>query len=331
MRFTRHVVFAFAACAAISAPAAAQYSKVGSFISTANSHADTVRDLAGRQPLDEPKIYYNAQKMREAAKAAADALSGFGEPLASAALSPHEQMLKDPSELAKKLVYWLGDREMIDRCNQMEKLINTPTGSRGSDFADTVKRMGSDLYVLGQARMRDWEDLSRKCEQTRRWLSDNLKNTTSERDRSLQDCRPIEDAQNAAWARLQAAQRADDKADYDHDRALERVVAAEAKENDCFERYRDGVARGAKSDEAWALRQRWSYAANEQNDTLSAAFSALQTLQAAREELSRAYVQMATAQREMRQFTVASNADKIVESYNNFVRWTDLFEREISR
>lgn len=331
MRLTRHVAFAFAACAAISAPAAAQYSRVSGYLSTASSYGATVLDLANRQPLDEPKIYSNAQKMREAIKAAADALSGFGEPLAGAALSPHQQALKEPSELAKRLIYLLGDREALIPCDEMMKLINTPIGSRSSDFANTVKSLGSNMYVIGQARMRDWEDFSRKCEQTRRWLSDNVKNWTSQRDRSLQDCRPIEDAQNAAWARLQAAQRADDKADYDHDRALERVVAGEAKENDCFERYRDGVSRGAKTDEAAALRQRWAYAIAEQNDALSASFSYLQTAQAAREELTRAYAQMAAAQREMRQFTAATNADMIMENYNNFLKWTELFEREISR
>jgi hypothetical protein len=331
MKATRRFAITLAVLTISSAPALAQYSKVGSLITTASGFGDTIRDLSSRQPLDEPKIYYNAQKMREAAKAAVDALAGFGDPLAGAALSPHETMLREPGELAKKIAYWLGDREMIDRCNQMEKLINTPTGSRSSDFDQTVKRMGSDLYVLGQARMRDWEDFTRKCDQTRRWLGDNLKNATSERDRSMQDCRPIEEAQNTAWTRLQNAQRADDKADYDHDRALERVVSGEAKENDCYERYRDAVARGAKSEDAWALRQRWAYAANEQNDALSAAFSALQTLNSAREELSRAYVQLAAAQRELRQFTAATNADKIVENYNNFVRWVELFEREMGR
>jgi len=331
MRSSPHFALALAACAFLSSPATAQYSKVGGLISSANSYGDTIRDLTSRQPLDEPKIYYNAQKMREAAKYAVDALAGFGDPLAYAALSPHEQMLRDPNQLAKKLAYWLGDRELMDRCAQLEKLINTDARSRSSDFDDAVKRLGSDLYVLGQARTRDWEEFSRKCDQTRRWLSDNLKNATSERDRSMQDCRPIEDAQNAAWARLQAAQRADDKADYEHDRALERVVAAEAKENDTYERYRDAVTRGAKSEDAWALRQRWAQAANEQNDSLAAAFSALQTLNTAREELGRAYVQLAGTQRELRQFTAATNADKIVENYNNFVRWTDLFEREMSR
>ncbi len=331
MRTIHSIVLALVAGAAFSSPTAAQYSRVGGYISTANSYGATVLDLTSRQPLDEPKIYYNTQKMREAAKAAVDAMAGFGEPLAYAALSPHEQMLKEPNELGKKLVYWLGDRELIDRCNQMEKLINTAIGSRGSDFDSVVKRMGSDLYVLGQARTRDWEDFSRKCDQTRRWLSDGLKNATSDRDRVMQDCRPIEDAQNAAWARLQAAQRADDKADYDHDRALERVVAGEAKENDCYERYRDAVSRGAKSEDAWVLRQRWAQAASEQNDALSASFSALQTMQSAREELSRAYIQLAGTQRELRQFTAVTNADKIVEQYNNFVRWSELFEREMSR
>ena len=331
MRSIYHVLIALVACTCFSSPAAAQYSKVGGLISSINGFGAALLDLANRYPLDEPKIYSNAQKMREAAKAAVDALAGFGDPLAYAALSPHEQMLKDPNLLAKNLALLLGDREMMDRCAQLEKLINTDVNSRSSGFADNVKQLCGSCSLLGQNRAREWEELSRKCDQTRRWLYDNLKNATSERDRSLQDCRPIEDAQNVAWARLQAAQRADDRADSDHDRALERVVAAEAKENDAYERYRDGVARGAKSEESWALRQRWSQSATEQNDLLLAAYSAFQTHNIAREEVSRAYIQLAASQRDMRAFTVASNADKIVENYNNFVRWSDLFERELSR
>lgn len=331
MRSMHHVAFALLVGAAMSSPVTAQYSKVGSLIGSLGSFGETVRDLSSRQPLDEAKIYYNTQKLREAGKAVADALAGFGEPLANAAISPHEQTLREPGQLAKRLAHYAGERELGERCLQMEKLINTEVKNRSSDFNDAVKRLGAELGVLAQARTRDWEDFARKCDQTRRWLTDSLKSATSERDRSMQDCRPIEDAQNAAWARLQAAQRADDRADQEHDRALERVVAGEAKENENYERYRDAVARGAKSEEAWALRQRWAQAANEQNDALSASYSALQNLNSAREELARAYVQLAAAQRELRAFTAATNADKIVQNYNYFVQWVEIFEREMSR
>jgi hypothetical protein len=211
------------------------------------------------------------------------------------------------------------------------KLINTDVGSRGSSFASDLDNEALGVVIFAEAQAREWQRLADTCDKTRRWLADSLKAAASDRDRAMQDARPVADAQNAAWAKLQEAKRALDRADDDHDRGVERVVAAEIKENEAFERWRDAVARGAKSEETWVLRQRWAQSAGEALDAMSAAFNLFQTLSRAREDANRAYADLAQSQRQMRDFAAAANADRIVEQFNNFTQWTDLFEREINR
>lgn len=298
-------------CLLLSALLPAQYSRAKSDIDkvrSARSYLDLDKDRADQlsraKTLNEACDYLR-NSLAECGKELADFGSNFRDERAkprSAAATVRGQA----EALQSALKYW------------MAKL----------DSTDNHKTEGEKVLAQADELIKQWTELERRIEETRRWLADGQKSATQERDRTMQDCRPIEDAQNAAWARLQAAQRADDRADAEHDRALERVLTAETKENETYERYKDAAARGAKSEEVWALRQQWSQAANEENDALGAAYNALQSHQSAREELKSAYAQLGSAQRDMRAFAAANNADKIVENFNYFVRWNELFDKE---
>lgn len=179
--------------------------------------------------------------------------------------------------------------------------------------------------------VKQWGEYTRRIEETRRWLSDGLNEATRRKEQISRDCKPIEDAQNAAWARVNAAQRADNQADEAHDRSLERCVSAESKENECFNRYLEATLnRSMRSEDVWALRQQWDRAVVEMREALSNTYTAYQTMMTAREELNRAYQQLAPTLRDMQAFTAGTDANKVVESYNYFVRWNELFTKEFN-
>lgn len=331
MRLVLRSALACLACAILSAAATAQYRKTADLMYTLGSSlAGEMRSLSGQKPIDEAKMFACANRIKEASQNAARALSGFGEPLANAAKSPHESTLNEPLKAAKLLIYQL-DRDLPQKCESVTKLINTDVNSRGSGFPDTLAAESLGLAIMAEARYKEWQTYADLCDKTRRWLADSLKNATNDRDRATQDSRPIEEAQTAAWVRLKAAKDTEERADTEHDRGVERVAAAEAREDDAYARWRDAVSRGAQSEETWAMRQRWAQAANEEYDALVAAITLFQTLNAAREEVSRAYVQLAAAQKQMREFTVVADANKVVEQFNNFTQWLDLFERDLNR
>ena len=130
---------------------------------------------------------------------------------------------------------------------------------------------------------------------------------------------------------MSAAQVADNRADLEHDRALERCVAAEARENDCCLRYIDATLnRSMRPEDVWAARQQWDRAAVEMRDALSASYSAHQAMIAARDTLKSAYEQLAPLQRDLQTFTAGTDANKVVETYNHFVRWNELFAKDFN-
>lgn len=178
---------------------------------------------------------------------------------------------------------------------------------------------------------KQWTELTRRIDETRAWVTEGLRLATRDKDRITQDSKPIQDAQNAAWARLQTAQRSAKRADEEHDRAIERVVASEARENESYERYCAAtVASGGRTEETAALRANWARAVAEEQEALATSYTAHQAAQTAREEVNRAYAQLATSQREMRAFAAATDANRIVENYNFFVKWNELFAREFN-
>lgn len=197
-------------------------------------------------------------------------------------------------------------------------------------LAGTENHKSEGEKVLAQINelSKQWNEMTRAVDETRSWLTEGLRNATRDRERITQDCRPVEDAQNAAMTRYQNACRSAKRAEEEHDRALERVVAAEQRENESYERYSQTVTRGGTNEEAANLRAAWARFAREENEALAAAFNAFQAALAARDELKAAYGQLASSQREMVNYATATDANRIVENYNFFVRWNELFEKD---
>ncbi len=205
------------------------------------------------------------------------------------------------------------------------------TWMRRLNSPDNHKSEYENVVSQTNELVKQWNEYLRRIDETRRWVNDGLNEATKRKEQISRDCKPIEDAQNAAWARVTAAQRTDNRADEEHDKALERCVGAEVKENDCFYRYLEATAnRSMRSEDVWALRQQWDRAVIEMRDALSYAYGAYQTMVSAREELNRAYQQLAPTLRDMQTFTAGTDANKVVENFNYFVRWSELFTKEFN-
>ena len=102
-------------------------------------------------------------------------------------------------------------------------------------------------------------------------------------------------------------------------------------DHECFNRYLEATLnRSMRSEDVWALRQQWDRAVVEMREALSNTYTAYQSMMTAREELNRAYQQLAPTLRDMQAFTAGTDANKVVESYNYFVRWNELFTKEFN-
>jgi DNA repair exonuclease SbcCD ATPase subunit len=177
---------------------------------------------------------------------------------------------------------------------------------------------------------REWSELQKRVEETRRWLSDGVASTQSQKDRLMGDCRPISNAQNAAWARFLEAQRNENRRDEEHDRLVERFAGAEAKENDACSRYIDAYTARRGTEEVWALKLQWHRSIDEARELAASCYGAFQALRQARDECERAYRELAQAQNELRNWAAGTNLNEIVELNNFYVRWNELFTKEFA-
>lgn len=320
------------ACAILAAPAAAQYRKAAELMyAIGSSYAKDIRDEAGQQVFDESKIRDSVTRLCEASQNAARALVGFGEPLANAAKSPYEDVLSEPFKRVKNIMNYQLDRELPEKCDAVLKLLATNVNNRPKDYYDLLSSQLTGLAVMADARYSDWQKYAELIDKTRRWLEDSQKQAASDRDRSMQDCRPIIEAQNAAWAKLKEAEAAEKRADEEHSRALESLVAAESKENETCVAWCEVVANNGTSENIWQARQRWEQASGQESEALVNSLVKFQAWASAREDLKSAYAQLVTAQKQLRDFAGLGDANKVVEQFNRFTLWKDLLERDINR
>lgn len=177
---------------------------------------------------------------------------------------------------------------------------------------------------------REWTDLQRRIEETGRWLRDGVTSSQSQKERLMGDCRPIANAQNAAWARYLDAQKNENRRDEEHDRLVERLVVAEARENDACSRYIDAYMARRGTEEVWALKSQWHRAIEEQRELAASCYGAFQALRQARDESERAYRELAQSQNELRTWAAGTNLNEVVELNNSFVRWMELYAKEFS-
>jgi chromosome segregation ATPase len=177
---------------------------------------------------------------------------------------------------------------------------------------------------------KEWTELLRRIDETGRWLREGVSSSQSQKERLMGDCRPISNAQNAAWARYLEAQKNENRRDEEHDRLVERLVAAEARENDACLRYIDAYTSRRSTDEVWALKSQWHRAIDEQRELAASCYNAFQALRQARDESERAYRELAQSQNELRTWAAGTNLNEVVELNNFFVRWQELYAKEFS-
>ena len=149
-----------------SGTADAQFSRARNPMDQVGRLESTLRGL-DRTPLDERALAAAAKELRDACLAASEALSGLGDPLAAAAVAPHEERFRELARLTKNLAYETGkSSSILEAYDRLTRLLETRVDSRGSDFEQQVKTPILTLVINAGARSKDFQTLSQKVEET---------------------------------------------------------------------------------------------------------------------------------------------------------------------
>ena len=334
MNVARQIVAVVVACACFAPHTAAQYSKARSQMERVQRVGETLSGLIGNRANEEPRIFATAREMIEACKAAAEALSSIGESLANAASGEHEVRLREPQKLARNLAYQLGDRELIDKCNALMRLVNLDGPDRGNDFSSRMEAAMTSIVVAARGRANDWAELSRKSEETLRWLRESLQAAQAMRDNSA---RPGM-AMNAAKVQIET-KRSEQGAEMR--RIYESLRECEAREADAARKCREAVvahdaARMAPPSSSYtanaaAAYQRWKAAEKEHKEIARRGFDLYVALERAVAEGKARLTELARLMADIERFAEDANPETIAKRWTDFERWTKLLEQDLSR
>lgn len=318
----------------LTAPATAQLGKTRSYIDTVKSAGETL-EYYNRKPYDEPRIYAALRQMRDACKNGSDTITGFGDPLAAAAASPHEERLKEPAKLAKALAYELGERgAMIEKCDQLTTLINTELKNRPGDWQTRMETTLIGLIAQSRARVKDIEDLARKSDETMRWLRESLQTAQVMNEDASRPGAAL-DAAKQQVVQKHREQGYEVRRQFDALRDLqEREVAAGQRFVDArneHEAARKAPPSSSYTSNATNAYRKWVAAELDHKEATRRLYDGYAQMERTVGEVKARVAELANLMSELEKFQANANPETIGKRLTDFDQWTKLFERELSR
>ena len=315
--------------------ASAQVSKARPQFEIVKDRAERLNDLVGRRDTEEQAILRTTRELSEACMSACDAVARLFEPLAEAASGEHETRLKAPSKLAKNLAYLLvGDRELIDNCRVVMKLINTERKDRDKDFSNKLESAMTTVIVGARARSRDWAELTRTSEETLKWLRESLKEAQARCDNPRQAGAALD----ATMIRLATKK-------HEQDREVQRLIGflteCESRELDAYEKLTKTItaqneawlapASPSKPEKVKEAYEKRLVAENAHDDAhLRSGYARANLVRAQMEQHARDK-EYTKSREDVRKFMRESKPETLAKRVAEFERWTDLLEKELKR
>ncbi len=315
--------------------ARAQMERVKTLVEEVNDHQARRRNDKQEDRLrNEPRYYRSLYELYDACKVTVSELSGFGESVAPGASGENEARLKEPNKLAGQLAYLL-ERELMPKVEELRVLVNSDPSRRDSSFESKVEEVATTIIVAGRARVRNFEELTKKCEETQRWLQDSLKAAQALRDDVVKP--GVEMNRSKQQLEANVTQNLNELR-----RAYETVRDLEARHADAASRCRDAVAAhdaarsaspGTSSylSNAQSAYQRWIAAENVQKEAARNLYDAYLQVERIVADGKNRLVELARVMRDVERYGDQANPEKVVRRYNDFSLWTKLFDYEMNR
>jgi myosin heavy subunit len=341
-----HRVATFAAALVVACVVAeradATYLRARSQMERVKTLVEEVSEHQGRRRNDkqedrlrnEARYYRSLYELYDACKTTVSELSGFAESVGPGASGENEARLREPNKLAGQLAYQL-ERELMPKVEELRALLNSDPSRRDGSFESKIDEVATTVVVAGRARVRSFEELSRKCDETQRWLQESLKAATALRDDVV---RPGAELNKSK----QQLERDVTQNLNELRRAYETVRDLESRHADASSRCRDAVAAhdaarmaspGSSSylSNAKSAYERWVAAESVQKEAARNLYEGYLSLERIVAEGKTRLVELARAMRDVERYGGQADPEKVVRRYNDFTLWSRLFDYEMNR
>jgi hypothetical protein len=317
----------------VSFSALALTSLANAQLSYARSAFERLRSAMSEVSTDreDSRLDAAARTALEQANAMSAALSELGRSIAGSGPFESDRVLV--ANLAQQL-----RRTLELTARNAQGVSNTVQGrSRFSTEADYRKELAnqvSDLKLGYENTAREWDNLQRRIEETRRWLKDRLSEAQAMRDNTAKPAEALQRAEEQMQAQRDSLNERFRSAFFAWVSAKERSSEANVRENESFRQWQNAIqaADGNQfAERVKDLANRWLEAKEAQMAAERSDWEAFVALERASEERKRGTAELARAMTEVRNFAREATSDAINRRWAELDRWSREYEREMSR
>lgn len=303
-------------------------------LSRARSAFEKLRSLVSEiQPdRDESRLESTANSIQEAASSVSENLTELGRGLAgfSGPFGSERSAVYEGAGVVRKSFGTLGKlgKDLI------EHLKSKSRWSTVDEYKRELALRCQDVRMEFERDAKEWEALTRKIEETKRWLQDRLKEAAAMRDNAAKPAEALEQAEDQILARQQSLDDQFKNAFSAWTKAVDNSYRAAARETETSRRWQESIkaADGNQfSEKVKALANTWASAYEEHREAQRVRWEAFMNLQSVSEEQKRIGNDLGRAMQELRAFAKDATNDTINKRWADFDLWARGFEYNVSQ